>query len=368
MDEAQIRLLPINEAVRESAVLLAQNYSIEKYSDKGANGYVFFGEDILGRKVAVKYYYWAGEKVYHAEPKRLSEFKSPHIAPVLNAGLADGEWAYFITPYYDEGDLDDLLHKRVPPLHAAIRIIEDVLDGLSHLHSARLVHRDIKCANVFIEKDRTAVIGDFGSVRRIPEAMDSVPASGMTIVCWPPETCESQTYGQSGDIYQVGLLLYRLCGGVLPTDSGYALLNAAERRAFALLSHSADQSIFIDEVIRKRILQNRLCDYRTLAPWVSARVCRVLSRAMHNDPERRYRTATEFLQNLQRLRAEAPDWASQEDGTLLCSCGKATRRVRRLPDGSYRAEKPWGARWQRDGSVEQGDISEVCRQVDLTLS
>lgn len=219
MNEEQIRRLPISASVRDAVCNLLGDYTIDRYADKGANGYVFFGTNwILKRPVAIKFYWWGGEREYHAEPRRLAAFECQHIAPVYTVGIADEEWAYFVTPYYTDGDLDDLIGRGLPPLHTAINLTEDVVDGLSYLHADRFVHRDIKAENVFLENDR-AIIGDFGSVRRLPDATESVPGSGLTLECWPPETCATKAYARVGDIYQAGLLLFRLLGGTVPPST-----------------------------------------------------------------------------------------------------------------------------------------------------
>ena len=68
--------------IRESLKALS-NITFEKQSNKGANGYLFFGRNrILNQRVAVKYYYWGGDRAEHAEPQQLAEIDSPHVIRV----------------------------------------------------------------------------------------------------------------------------------------------------------------------------------------------------------------------------------------------------------------------------------------------
>ena len=364
MDEEQIRRLPINESVRNAVVGLLGDYRIDRYSDKGANGYVFFATNrVLERHVAIKFYWWGGERKYHAEPRRLAAFACPHIAPVHTVGIADEEWAYFVTPYYADGDLDDLLGRGLPPLHTAIALTEDVVDGLSHLHAERFVHRDIKAENVFLEQGR-AIIGDFGSVRRLPDAAESVPGSGLTLECWPPETCITKVYARGGDIYQAGLLFFRLLGGTVPPGNP-ALLNTKERREYDRLDGGADQSIYLNGVVRQRIARGKLFDVRTIAPWVPTTVRRAVRKAINLDPEKRFATTTEFLQHLQQMRRNTPEWTLEGESIIGFSHGGNRRRL--LKDARtnlYRVERPRGSGWQRDGSIEPGSLEEVCSAVN----
>jgi hypothetical protein len=91
-----LQTLSVPAAIKKSLTEMASSTTFDKYSSKGANGYLFFGENtVLGRRVAVKYYYWGGDKRFHVEPQLLSTLNSDHIIPVLDAGVIDDDWAYF---------------------------------------------------------------------------------------------------------------------------------------------------------------------------------------------------------------------------------------------------------------------------------
>ena len=60
------------KAIRDSIIELSKDITFEKFLPKGANGYVFLGKNnVSGQPVALKYYYWGGDKKYHAEPSNL---------------------------------------------------------------------------------------------------------------------------------------------------------------------------------------------------------------------------------------------------------------------------------------------------------
>ncbi|HUU02788.1 MAG TPA: hypothetical protein VM425_15250 [Myxococcota bacterium] len=85
------------EAIKSQLKVLAQDIMFTREVTKGGNGYLFFGDNrILQTHVAVKFYYWGGDHRFHAEPSTLASITSPHILPVYNAGLLDGDWAYFV--------------------------------------------------------------------------------------------------------------------------------------------------------------------------------------------------------------------------------------------------------------------------------
>lgn len=216
---------------------LENQISFDKASSKGANGYLFFGHNnVLNRRVAVKYYYWGGDPSFHAEPQRLAQIQSDNVITIHHAELLDDDYAFFMTPYCPIGDLDDLLEINPLGLKKAIDIVLNLLSGLSHLHSIRIVHRDLKPQNILIDSNLKALIGDFGSVKKIPEGMDSIPGSGHALLYRPPESIKSNTYCEKGDIYQLGLVLYQAVGGYLPYEES-AWLNKIAKKKYDQLSN-----------------------------------------------------------------------------------------------------------------------------------
>lgn len=84
------------QEIKEQLRTLARDIEFTREVTKGGNGYLFFGKNrILDTSIAVKFYYWGGNTKYHAEPNILANIDSPHILTVQNAGLLNGDWAYF---------------------------------------------------------------------------------------------------------------------------------------------------------------------------------------------------------------------------------------------------------------------------------
>ena len=100
----------------------------------------------------------------------------------------------------------------------ALEYSYQILSGLSCLHSERFLHRDLKPSNIYLTEGNIAVIGDFGSVKKLPDGEQSISASSHSILYRSPESINLKKYGISGDIYQVGVILYQLLGGILHYD------------------------------------------------------------------------------------------------------------------------------------------------------
>ena len=278
MPPLNIDTLSVPEPIKQKLNDLSKSITFDKQGRKGANGWLFFGQNLVHRqRVAVKFYDWGGDPQYHAEPQFLAQLNADTVISITNASFVDDDYAYFETPFYERGDLDDQLSCGIHENLRAVRMACDVLSGLSHLHAGGLVHRDLKPQNILLSDDDRAIIGDFGSVKRIPDGHATVPGSGHSLIYRPPESITTNTYGIAGDIYQVGILLYQLLGGSLPYEE-VAWLNSRQQREYKRIADPIDQQIFAADAIKNRITSRRILDLHSLPPWVCTQLRRTLSK------------------------------------------------------------------------------------------
>merc|ERR1740123_392388 len=93
----------------------------------------------------------------------------------------------------------------------AMSVFAQCLLALSYVHSKRLLHRDIKCQNIFLMKSNGDVkLGDFG----ISKVMEHTAAVAGTVIGTPaylaPEVCENEPYNSKVDVWSLGIVLYEL--------------------------------------------------------------------------------------------------------------------------------------------------------------
>lgn len=308
-------------AVKKAVQSLEGTVDFRKLSTKGANGYVAFGHHmILNRDVAVKCYYWGGEDRYHAEPRGLAAIESPNVTEIHHAERIDDEWSLFITPYYSRGDLDDP-------------------------------------ENIFLSDAGQAVIGEFGSVKLLPESEERIPGLWTLASLPPSRVCRAQYVWQNRRLYQCGLLLYQLLGGPLPYAE-VAWLNKGQRKQYNEMSDPVDRTVFVDQVLKQRMTKGRLRSLKDIKPWVPDPLLRVVRKAANKSPSSRYSTVANFMATLDKTKIRIPDW-KKVDGTVVMAMGSTRRRVRETVTGTWRAEPPRDNGWQKDGSVNEGSISEV---------
>ncbi len=341
--------------------LLAQDIEFEREVTKGGNGYLFFGRNkILNTQVAVKFYYWGGEVNFHAEPSTLANIDSPNVLDVQNAGLIDGEWAYFVTPFCENGDMDDVIERTEIGNKKAVDLTCELLMGVGALHEQRYLHRDLKPANIYVGDDYRAIIGDFGSIKELPEGSDAIPSSSHAVLYRPPESIETNTYGFQGDIYQCGIVLYQLLGGHLPYDE-VSWLSKSDRKHYNQLDNGADKSIYADQCVKAKIRRGKVLDLKSLPPWVPDNLRRTIRKATNVNPSSRFPTASAFHVHLNNLKPTIPDWLLEGGCPTLRA--PTSYKVCQSADGILIQKRRGLGQWRRDNSIDcvaiQGAIEQI---------
>lgn len=123
---------------------------------------------------------------------------------------------YVVMDYCSKGDLSKSVknHKEMKtfiPESSIKRWLLHITTGLKFIHDKNLIHRDLKCNNIFLDEEERAKIGDFGLARILEQTEQANTLCG-TIGYMAPEVCKNMPYGYSADIWSLGVILYELMG------------------------------------------------------------------------------------------------------------------------------------------------------------
>jgi serine/threonine-protein kinase len=174
----------------------------------------------------------AAVKLYHSswlaraqrnEREELAQRQIAHpcVARVLAADrLADGSFV-LASEWIDGESLEARLAKGPLPWASIVAIVRDIARGLGAIHTAKVVHRDVKPSNILLPASgaATAVMVDFGHALVVDEAR--LTASGVVLGSahyMAPEQAQGLAIDHRVDLYAAGVVLYRMLTGVVPFD------------------------------------------------------------------------------------------------------------------------------------------------------
>lgn len=347
---------PIRQFVRAQS-----DIEIDRYSDSGINGELYFGRRvILNDRVALKFYPYNSSISSHQEPLLLKIVKHPNILEIYDARIIDNQYAYFLTPEVSGGDLQGYLEKEQISTNTAVSLVQGILKGLSELHKDpnNFVHRDLKPGNILIDRGcLTPFIADFGSIKKMPASADYVNASKNTFNYRPYEVVVDGDYFKESDIYQVGIILFQLIGGFFPS-AAVNWLSPRQRITFDKITSRTDQWRFIEECIDKRIISGRLLDIKSLPIYIPPKLIRIVRKATHTDRTKRYRTCAEFLKALFDFQKNATTWWCA--GNVIYSMNKAgvEHRVSQKPNEIILEKRMNGGIWRKN-NMHNGNMKSI---------
>ena len=211
-------------------------HRITRLVGRGGMGVVYEAvEEALGRTVALKLVApeRAGEPGFRerfiAESRLAAAIDHPNVLPVFKAGEEDG-LLYLAMRFVDGADLRSL--SPLDPMRAAHDRAQ-IGAALDAAHARRLVHRDVKPANVLIAPGDHAYLTDFGLVKALDESAGHTGTGNLvgTLDYVAPERIRGEGDGPAADLYSLGCVLYYTLTGAVPFP-----LEGTERKLWAHLS------------------------------------------------------------------------------------------------------------------------------------
>jgi len=155
------------------------------------------------------------------EAEVLKSLCHPNVIAYHETFAADGRLC-IVMEYADGGDLGALVARRRASARRflereAMSTFVQIASSLQYVHERRILHRDLKSKNVFLTRDGTVKLGDFGIARVFdPSDASFTDTQVGTPYYLPPEMCGNQPYTFSADIWCLGVVFYELLALEVP--------------------------------------------------------------------------------------------------------------------------------------------------------
>ncbi|HEY5241705.1 MAG TPA: serine/threonine-protein kinase, partial [Polyangiaceae bacterium] len=229
-------------------------------------------------------------EMFLEEARLAARIHHPNVVPILEIGQSDQ--GYYIVMEYVEGDtLGRLLARSAQtgvrlPVKVGLRVIIDMLAGLDAAHELKdddgnpfgIVHRDISPQNVLVGVDGSSRLSDFGVARATSKLSTTRTGQlkGKLAYMAPEQARGHKDVDRRADIFASGIVLWEVlaCRRLFKGDGEADTLN--------------------------RVMNEPIPPVRSAAPTIPAALEAVVAKALERDRSKRYNTAAEFADSLER--------------------------------------------------------------------
>src|SRR5258708_3525685 len=155
---------------------------------------------------------------FQREIKLAVQLEHPHIVPIFDVGVEDDQ-PYIVLRLLTGGSLADRIQYGPLAVNSALDILRQVASALDAAHARKIIHRDVKPANILFDQAGTAYLADFG----ISKALDATvtPMNSWAVgtpAFMSPEQLRGQPIDARTDEYALGIVAFTMLTGNLPYE------------------------------------------------------------------------------------------------------------------------------------------------------
>ncbi|KRX10221.1 Protein kinase-like domain [Pseudocohnilembus persalinus] len=186
----------------------------------------------------------------------LAKLNHPHIVKYYDSFI-DRNLLNIVMEYCEGGDVNQVIKQQFGRPLKEERIWKffiQMTQGLEYIHKRKILHRDIKTMNMFLQKDEVR-IGDLGVAKVLSNNMDFARTMVGTPFYLSPEMCEEKPYNEKSDIWALGCVLYELCTYKHPFEAKTqgALILKIIRGKYPPISNNYSRELIelVDQLLRR---------------------------------------------------------------------------------------------------------------------
>lgn len=301
----------------EGTVLGSRYELIEKIGEGGMSVVYKARCNKLNRFVAVKVLkneFCNNDEIvekFKNEAKSIATLSDNNIVNVLDVGTQD-DIHYIVMEYVKGKTLKDVI-KQVGKMNyeTAISIAIQIAKALDCAHRNKIIHRDVKPQNILVTEDGIMKVTDFGIAKSATSATITNTTTIMGSAHYlSPEQAKGSFIDCRTDLYSLGIVLYEMVTGTLPFE--------------------ADSPV----TIALKHIQEKAVEPKQINSKIPDSLNTLINKAMEKDPNKRYQTAKELINDLQKIKdnPNAVIDSSEDDmnqQTIVMSSAAVTEEIKK---------------------------------------
>jgi serine/threonine-protein kinase len=280
-------------------------WRVERLVAQGGMGEVYRGDRVDGayrQTVAIKVLrpgYRTAETVrrFRVEREALARLVHPAIAAILDGGTLEDGRPYLVLQYVEGVPITEYCEARRLAPGDRLRLFVRVARVVEFAHSRLVIHRDLKPSNILIEADGSPRLLDFGIARMLDPSLDASllrPTRPEGRLLTPEHAAPEQLRGEPcdtrTDVYGLGILLFQLLTGRTPFPAASRTVLELERTILET-PPPLPSGVAGAPAIRRQLRGD---------------LDRITQMALRKEPDRRYSSAAQFADDLERYLAGQP--------------------------------------------------------------
>lgn len=314
-------------------------YRIKELLGEGGMGLVYLAERADGafeHQVAVKVLREGMEtshniRRFQQEQRVLAGLNHPNIAGILDGGEMENGLPYLIMEYVEGIPIDEYCKRQNCTFRERIELFKSICQAVQHAHNNLIVHRDLKPGNILVKEDGEIKILDFG-IAKLLEADNEgtwlrtrTGARVLTLSYAAPEQVAGHSITTGVDNYALGTLLYRLLTGVHPFEKKGKSVSEMEE----IILHTdppkpAVRFRNLSDAKQEQLSKEMKSTPSDIVHMLRDDVGAIIFKNLRKEPEARYNSPNELLEDLNRFEKGLPVLA--REGTVRYHMGKFVER------------------------------------------